>query len=70
MLDLLRPWMGLALGIVLAINGWKMLTKPNAYVGVGIIPASDPRTVKWFGVFGLIAGVLNVGLNLPQLFSE
>ena len=70
MLDMLRPWLGLAVGVMLAVNGWKLLTKPNAYVGVGIIPASNPRTVKWFGIVGLIIGIDNASVNLPHLFSE
>ena len=70
MIDALRPWLGLALGLMLSINGFRMLTKPNSFVGVGMIPASDPRTVRGFGIVILIIGILNAGINLPNLFSE
>ncbi|WP_294261073.1 hypothetical protein [uncultured Sphingomonas sp.] len=70
MIDTLRPWIGLAVGAMLTINGYRKVRDPNAFVGVGPIPATDPRTVRFFGIGFLVLGLLNVGLILSQLLSE
>lgn len=70
MIDALRPLIGTGLGIMLMLNGLRWWWQPHAFVGVGLIPASDPRTVRIFGIGIFIIGLLNAGLNLPQIFSE
>ena len=69
-IDALRPWVGLALGLLLVARGAMWIRKPQAFLGGGMIPATNPRTVRAFGVFVFIVGLLNAGLNLPLILSE
>lgn len=70
MIETLHPWIGLAFGIALSISSLKMIIRPDAYVCVGIIPASDPRTVKYFGDMNMIFATLILGANLHYFFTE
>jgi hypothetical protein len=57
--------------VMLLYTGLRMAFRPTLYVGVGTMPASDPRTVRSFGIFfallGLIiASFLAVSVFLPE----
>jgi hypothetical protein len=49
---------------MLMLNGFRWFYQPEAFVGVGLIPASDPRTVRIFGVGIFIIGLASTLLNL------
>lgn len=70
MSDRLHSWIGLGVGIAIMGSGLRYFLKPKAFVGIGFIPATDPRTVRAFGIFFFVLGLLNAGLNLTKLLSE
>ncbi|MFT3977916.1 MAG: hypothetical protein QM688_12515 [Sphingomonas bacterium] len=65
-----RTVIRLGVGVMLAGIGLRRLLQPRAFIGVGLIPATDPRTVRAFGIFIFVIGLLDVGLGLTQLLSE
>jgi len=70
MIDALRPWIGVAVGLMITMLGIQRIRKPMAFVGRGLVPASDPRTVRIFGVAFLIIGGLNFLLHFYGIVSE
>lgn len=57
-------------GALALLAGAHMLLRPRAYVGTGIPPATDPRTVRWFGAFFLVLGAAMIGLALIPFAQE
>ncbi|MEA3003391.1 MAG: hypothetical protein QOH81_2179 [Sphingomonadales bacterium] len=49
------------------ISGLHMALRPAAYLGRGTIQATDPRTVRWFGIFFLAIGVPALILLIVRL---
>lgn len=70
MIEQLRPWAGLGLSAVILWSGARMVFRPGSFAGIGLIPASDPRTVRAFGFLFLVIGVANAGLNFSYFVSE
>jgi hypothetical protein len=60
-----------ALGmLVLVASGAHMVLRPHTYLGKGSLPATDPRTVRWFGLLTLVLGAVSVALSLIKFVSE
>jgi hypothetical protein len=51
-------------------SGGHMVARPAAYLGKGTAPASDPRTVRWFGIVFLILGSASAALFVLQFVTE
>jgi len=47
-----------------------MVRRPHLYIWVGRIPASDPRTVRGFGIFYIVMGLLIGGLATSILSPD
>ena len=67
MIEVLRPYIGVAFGAWLTFLGIRWTSYPNRYVGTGVIPATVPRTIRIFGVLTVIIGASNVAINIPKL---
>ncbi len=52
----------LLIGLSLVFSAARMILRPQSYVGSGVLDASDPRTVRTFGWFFLILGLVGLGL--------
>jgi hypothetical protein len=59
--------LGLLSGAALVLAGAHQLSRPAAYLGSGLVPATDPRTVQRFGGFLMALGALIFVLNLIRL---
>ena len=46
------------------------MVRPHSYVGTGMLSATDPRTVQWFGRILFVLGVISFSLSLFLFFSE
>jgi hypothetical protein len=53
-------------GAVLA-SGALMVSRPASYVGRGFVPASDPQTVRRFGLVMVVGAGIILVLNLVRL---
>lgn len=69
-MDYLRPWLGLGLGLLILLSGLRMALRPATFIGTGPIPASEPNTVRAFGIFFIVLGLVHLGLNLSYFASE
>lgn len=59
------------LGVITSlISGAHMALRPATYLGKGTPPASDPRTVRAFGIFFLGLATIMVALILIKFVSE
>lgn len=67
MMEALHPWIGIAAGTALFLGGVRMVSHPDAHIGVGIIPAREPRTVRIFGIASIVIGALNAALSFYSL---
>lgn len=47
-----------------------MVLRPHAYLGKGTAPATDPRTVRWFGLFFFVLGGTTAVLAPYQFVTE
>jgi hypothetical protein len=59
--------LGLLFGAALVLAGARQAARPAAYVGKGIPPATDPRTVRHFGAAMMVGGGFISLLNLILL---
>jgi hypothetical protein len=59
--------LSLLLGASLLLTGAHQVARPAAYVGNGVLPATDPRTVRRFGGAAMVCGGLISILNLILL---
>lgn len=50
--------------------GIRMMTRPQTYIGQGNPPATDPRTIIWFGRIFTILGGAAVLLILFSILPE
>ena len=57
-------------GVSLLAAGARLALRPRAYIGAGTPPATDPRTVRWFGILFLVLGILTAGIPLIQFIPE
>ena len=52
----------LGAGTIALASGWPMLRRPESYLGSGRPPATDPSTVRKFGIFSVtLGGILVTG---------
>lgn len=70
MIETLRPWAGLTVGLLLIWLGARMIRRPQAYAGARLVSASDSRTVRIFGIGFIIVGAASALLNLISFASE
>jgi hypothetical protein len=64
-----RPFALLAIAGLTA-RGAHMMARPQSYVGPRWHEARDPRVVRQFGSFHLVAGTLVFAMILVQFVSE
>ena len=62
--------LGVVFGLGAVALGVRMILRPVAYLGTGIQPARDPRTVRFFGIVLAAIGAAVLVLNLVKLASE
>jgi len=60
-------WPGVALGGLLVALSAYMLIRPQSQIADGRSDARDPRTVRFFGGFTLVAGTLILVINFIHL---
>ena len=63
----MTDWLRLLLSIFLLASAGRMLLRPYSFVGKGRLDATDPRTVRMFGWFTLILGVVLFGMTATSL---
>lgn len=56
--------------LALMASGANMVLRPRTFLGQGISPATDPRTVRAFGIFFLVLGTAAAVLTLIKFVSE
>lgn len=56
--------------LALAASGAHMRLQPHIYLGKGTAPATDPRTVRWFGTVLLFLGAASAAFILIKFASE
>ena len=65
----LAPWIGLVSAAFLAVVGLRMVLRPALYLGVGKPPATDPRTVRFFGSIFVAAAIVGFGSALTRVLK-
>lgn len=61
---------GLAVNMLIIGRSILYMVRPHSYVGTGMLSATDPRTVQWFGRILFVLGVISFSLSLFLFFSE
>jgi hypothetical protein len=60
-------WLSLTLALMLLLSASRMLLASQSFIGPGRMDATNPRTVRAFGWFFFVLGVLPLGAAVTKL---